>query len=199
MFVQVIEGKVADKAALRRQLDRWNEELRPGAAGFLGSTSGVSDDGVAFAIARFDSAASAKANSERAEQSAWWSETEKCFDGPASFSDSEDVDEFLAGGSNDAGFVQVMKNTNGPSRDVMNDLDKRFEQHAGAWRPDLIGGLRIWTGERSSVEVNYFTSEADARQNEKKDPPAALAEMFAQFSEMMAGTQFIDLRDPWLY
>lgn len=47
----------------------------------------------------FESAAAAHANNERAEQGAWWSETETCFDGPVSFTDSEDAEEFLAGGS----------------------------------------------------------------------------------------------------
>jgi hypothetical protein len=199
MYVQVIEGKVSDKAGLRRQLDRWEAELRPGAAGFLGSTGGVTDDGVSFTIARFESAAAAHANSERAEQGAWWSETEKCFDGPVSFTDSEDVEEFLAGGSNDAGFVQVMKTATGADRAVLEDLDKRFEKYAGEWRPDLIGGIRIWTGESSTVEVNYFTSEGEARQNEGKEPPTELAQLFAQFSELTADTEFLDLRDPWLY
>ena len=199
MFVQVIEGKVSDKSGLRRQLDRWNADLRPGAAGFLGSTGGVTDEGVGFAIARFESAAAANANSERAEQGAWWSETEKCFDGPVSFTDSEDVEEFLAGGSNDAGFVQVMKTSAGVDRAVIEDLDQRFEKHAKSWRPDLIGGVRVWTGENSTVEVNYFTSEADARANEGKEPPAELAEVFAQFSDLTANTEFLDLRDPWLY
>jgi hypothetical protein len=199
MFVQVIEGKVSDKSGLHRQLDRWQAELRSGAAGFLGSTSGVTDDGVGFAIARFESAAAAKTNSERAEQSAWWSETEKYFDGPVAFTDSEDIEEFLAGGSDDAGFVQVMKNFGGPGRAVVKDLDERFEKHASTWRPDLIGGLRIWTGEDSAVEVNYFTSEAAARENEKKEPPAELAELFAQYSDVIANTQFLDLRNPWLY
>lgn len=199
MFVQVIEGKVSDKSGLHRQLDRWQAELRSGAAGFLGSTSGVTDDGVGFAIARFESAAAAKTNSERAEQSAWWSETEKYFDGPVAFTDSEDIEEFLDGGSNDAGFVQVMKNFGGPGRAVVKDLDERFEKHASTWRPDLIGGLRIWTGEDSAVEVNYFTSEAAARENEKKEPPAELAELLAQYSDVIANTQFLDLRNPWLY
>jgi hypothetical protein len=199
MFVQIIEGKVSDKAGLRRQLDRWEAEIRPGAAGFLGSTSGVTDDGVGFAIARFESAAAANANSERAEQGAWWAETEKCFDGPVSFTDSDDAEEFLAGGSNDAGFVQVMKSASGVDRAVVKDLDERFAKHAATWRPDLIGGVRIWTGETSTVDVNYFTSEAKARENENKEPPAELAEVFAQFGDLMANTEFLDLRDPWLY
>lgn len=199
MFVQVIEGNVSDKAGLHRQMDRWQAEIRPGAAGFLGSTGGVSDDGVGFAIARFESAAAAKANSDRAEQGEWWSETAKCFSGPVSFTDSEDVEEFLAGGSNDAGFVQVMKTAAAPSRAVLKDLDERFAQHAGEWRPDLIGGVRVWTGPTSTVDVNYFTSEAEARQNENKEPPAELAELFAKYGELLANTEFIDLRDPWLY
>ena len=101
MFVQIIEGKVSDTSGLRRQLDRWEAELRSGAAGFLGSTGGVTDDGVGFAIARFESAAAAQANSKRAGQGAWWSETEKCFEGPVSFTDSEDVE--VAGGRRQEG------------------------------------------------------------------------------------------------
>jgi hypothetical protein len=199
MFVQVIEGKVSDKAGLRRQMERWETDLRPGAAGFLGSTGGVTDGGVGFAIARFESAAAAKANSERAEQGEWWSETEKCFGGPVSFTDSEDVEEFLGGGSNDAGFVQVMKSSGGPGRAVLKDLDQRFEKHASTWRPDLIGGVRVWTGENSTVEVNYFTSEAEARAAENKEPPAELAELFSQYADVIANTEFLDLSDPWLY
>src|SRR5680860_374072 len=79
MFVQVFEGRVADRDGLHRQMDRWMSELRPGATGFLGSTVGVTGDGYGIAFARFESAAAAKANSERSEQGRWWSETEKCF------------------------------------------------------------------------------------------------------------------------
>jgi hypothetical protein len=199
MFVQVIQGKVSDKAGLRRQMDRWESDLRPGAAGFLGSTGGVTDDGVGFAIARFESAAAAKANSDRPEQGQWWSETEKCFDGAVSFVDSEDVEQFLGGGSNDAGFVQVMKTSDGPDRSVVKNLDAQFEKHASTVRPDLIGGVRVWTGPTSTVEVNYFTSEAQARENESKEPPAELADLLRQFAETLVNTEFIDLRDPWLY
>ncbi|MEY2401163.1 MAG: hypothetical protein QOJ08_1274 [Ilumatobacteraceae bacterium] len=199
MFVQIIEGKVSDQAGLHRQMDRWEADLRPGAAGFLGSTGGVTDDGVGFAIARFESAAAAKANSERPEQGEWWSETEKCYAGPVSFTDSEDVEEFLAGGSNDAGFVQVMKTADGPDRSEVKDMDAQFAKHASTWRPDLIGGVRVWTGPRSAVEINYFRSEAEARANESKEPPAELAELFTKYAQVMANTEFLDLREPWLH
>ncbi len=199
MFVQIIEGKVADKEGLRRRLETWQADLRPGATGYLGSTGGVTDDGRSLAIVRFESAAAAKANNDRAEQGAWWAETEKYFDGPVSFTSSEDVEQFLAGGSNSAGFVQVMKTPDIPDRAIVKNADRLFEQHAATWRPDLIGGIRVWTSDHSTVEVNYFTSEADARANEATEPPAELAELMTQFGELMANTEYIDLRDPWLF
>ncbi len=77
MFVQVITAKVVDAESLSRQLDRWERELRPGAEGFLGSTSGITEEGRLFALARFESEEAAQHNSDRAEQSTWWAETEK--------------------------------------------------------------------------------------------------------------------------
>jgi hypothetical protein len=198
MFVQVIEGRVADRDGLRRQMDRWMTELRPGATGFLGSTAGVADDGYAIAFARFESAAAAKSNSERPEQGRWWTETEKCFDGEVTFTDSDDLETFLAGGSNDAGFVQVMKGS-GADRDRLHAMDESFVEHAASFRPDLIGGLRVWTGPDTYVEVAYFTSEAKAREGETKEPPAELADQMGEFQDLMANVEFLDLRDPWLY
>ena len=141
MFVQVIEGRVADADRLRQKLDEWNEKLRPGATGFLGSTAGVTDDGRAICFARFESADAAQANSDRPEQGQWWAETESCFDGDVSFSNSDDVDTFLAGGSNDAGFVQVMK-SHDVDREQVEALDKEFRDVAATVRPDVIGGTR---------------------------------------------------------
>ena len=198
MFVQVIEGRVADREGLRRQMDRWMSDLRPGATGFLGSTGGVTDGGDAIAFARFESAAAARANSERPEQGAWWAETEKCYAGEVRFTDSEDVETFLAGGSNDAGFVQIMKGS-GIDRDQIHAMDEGFEKHAASFRPDIIGVLRVWTGPDSYIEVAYFTSEAEAREGETKEPPAELAEQMGQFEELMANIEFLDLRDPWIY
>ncbi len=113
MFVQAFEGRAADREGLRRQLQRWMIDLRPGARGFLGSTAGVTDGGDAFVFARFETKVDGMANSERTEQGRWWADTEKCFDGDVRFSDSADVDSFLAGGSNDAGFVQIMRGHGG--------------------------------------------------------------------------------------
>ncbi len=197
MFVQVFEGRVGDPGGLRGQLERWATELRPGAKGFLGSTAGVTDGGDAIVLARFETASDAAANSQRSEQGEWWAETEKCFDGEVRFTESDDVDSFLAGGSDDARFVQVMKGHD-MDRDRVHALDQQFEEHAASFRPDLLGGIRMWTGPDSYIEVAYFIDEAEARLGESKAPPAELAAQMDEFEALMANVEFIDIRDPWL-
>lgn len=198
VYVQIIEGRAADRTGMERLMQQWMEELRPGATGFLGTTAGIAADGRAIAVVRFESADAARANSDRPEQSRWWAEMEKCYDGSVEFTESDDTEQFLAGGSDEAGFVQVMKSDD-IDRDAVARLDRVFERHAGSWRPDLIGGLRVWTGASSGYDVSYFTSEADARVGESKPPPQEVADLFEEFQSMMAATEFIDLEDPWLY
>jgi len=54
MFIQVIQGRVADPAALRAAIDRWGQDLQSGAEGWLGTTDGITDDGRFVATVRFD-------------------------------------------------------------------------------------------------------------------------------------------------
>lgn len=197
MFVQIIEGRVADPAALRRQMQRWVAELRPQAVGFLGSTNGITPDGVAFLVARFESAEAAQANSNRPEQGAWWAGTETCFAGPVAFWETTDVDLLQGGGSDAAGFVQVMKGS-ASDRAVIAELDAVFSAHAPTWRPDVIGGLRAWTSPTDYVEVMYFTSEAEARANEQRDPPAEVADHFDAYQAVMSDVTYFDLPEPVL-
>jgi hypothetical protein len=197
MFVQIIEGRVSDREGLQRQGEKWQADLRPGATGYLGSTHGVTDDGAGFTIVRFESTEAARANSDRPEQGAWWAETSACYEGEVSFTESDEVDEFLGGGSDEAGFVQVMK-SRGMDRGRVRELDEKFSAHASTWRPDLVGGVRVWTGPDTCVEVAYFTNEAEAREGEQREPPAELAAEMGDFEAMMANTEFLDLRDPIL-
>jgi hypothetical protein len=45
----------------------------------------------------------------------------------------------------------------------------------------------------------YFTSEAEARLGEKKDPPPELADKIAEMDTLdVDEVTFFDLRDPWL-
>jgi hypothetical protein len=55
VFVQVIQGQVADAGKLKAALDRWIQELAPGSIGWLGTTAGVTEDGRFIELARFES------------------------------------------------------------------------------------------------------------------------------------------------
>jgi len=196
MFVQIIEGRTKDGKALAERGESWQKELKPGAKGYLGVTAGTTADGRAITIARFESEKAARANSERPEQGEWWAETAKLYDGEPTFSESSDVTEWMGGGSNDAGFVQVMKST-GADRAKLEEMDKAFEPHMGS-RPDILGGLRIWTGKDSCVDVAYFTNEAEARKGEKAEIPAELQELMAGMQEGMGKVEYFDLTEPQL-
>jgi hypothetical protein len=63
VFVQVIQGQVADAGKLKGGLDRWIQELVPGSIGWLGTTAGVTGDGRFIELARFESEDAARRNS----------------------------------------------------------------------------------------------------------------------------------------
>ena len=127
--------------------------------------AGVAADGRVVAFARFESEDAARANSERPEQGAWWAETEKLLDGPVEFSESSDVDDVPR---RRVGRCRLRAGDEGRRRRPGEGRGGRpqFEPLAAELRPDLIGGLRVWTGPDSMIEANYFTSEAAAREGE---------------------------------
>lgn len=196
MFVQVIEGKTSDAAGVVEHGERWQQELRPGAVGYLGLTAGVTSDGRSIAVVRFTDEAAARANAARPEQTAWFQELTKLFDGEPTFAESSDVTLWKDGGSDDAGFVQVMKST-GVDRAEVEAMDAAFERFAHL-RPDLLGGVRIWTGTDSCIDVAYFTTEEEARVGEQAEMPEELQEIMGQM-EGMGSTEYLDLPNPQLH
>jgi hypothetical protein len=196
MFIQLIEGHTKDREGLQRQLDAWERDVKPGAIGFLGGTGGIAEDGTYFMAARFESSEAAKRNSDRPEQSAWWSETEKYLD-DVTFFDATEYETWGGGGSDDAGFVQVMHiRTTDPER--MRELDKSFEATMGSMRPDLIGSVTVDRGDGRTTSINYFTSEKEARAGESKEMPPELAEAFTEWQNLMVEATYIDLKEPRL-
>src|SRR5438270_2467120 len=145
MFIQIVQGTVTDADLWRRQNDRWQSELKPGAKGYLGSTGGVSPTGTAIVMARFESEAAARANSDRAEQGAWWNETEKALR-DATFHDCTEVDTLMGGGSNDARFVQIIQGR-AKSQADMRRLTGEMEQQLRKARPDILGITVAWHGD----------------------------------------------------
>lgn len=200
MFAQVIEGKASDTEGLQRRMQVWTEELRPGAEGYLGSTGGMTEDGTLILIARFESEEAARRNSDRPEQGQWWAETAKYFDGEPAFSDSTEVQVLFADEScDDAGFVQIMR---GQCRDRarLRELEQGFdvERDLRAGRPDLLGSVMIWHPGDEYTMVAYFTSEAEARENEGREMPAEARERFGEWASLMGEMRYLDIKEPML-
>ncbi|HSJ45135.1 MAG TPA: hypothetical protein VK923_10695 [Euzebyales bacterium] len=133
--MQVIQGRTNDPTALRAQWEQWDQQLKPGAKGFLGGTAGVTAEGEFIALVRFEDETAALANSERAEQDAWWSETSQYVDEPT-FHDCTFVDVLKDGGSDDAGFVQVIQGTVNDV-DKARDIDRAMQGTLGDLRPAI--------------------------------------------------------------
>jgi hypothetical protein len=192
MFVQVIQGQLADTDLWRRQIEVWRQDVKPNSKGFLGATGGITAGGYAITVARFESEELARANSDLPQQGAWFAQMSKAFEGEIIFYDCTEVDILLDGGSDQAGFVQVMQaRVKDPAafRDTGDSMDAELRR----LRPDLIGGILAWHGDGSFTQTSYFTSEAEARENEKvmADSP-----MFGQFMSMLDGIPtFYDLAE----
>jgi hypothetical protein len=194
MFAQLITGRAGDVAGLRKETDRWVAELAPGAEGYQGGTGGVTDDGTLILLALFRDATAARSNSDRPEQGEWWREFESHLSGPATFEDTEDVDVAGEGWTSAAGFVQVMQ---GQAADPegMRRRYRETEPALRAARPDLLGVVTLWHNDGRFTDVAFFTSEAEAREAERRDVPEDLREAV---EEMQASVQtYHDLRDPW--
>jgi hypothetical protein len=198
MFVQIIQGRTSQPQALVDAFDRWKADLSSGATGWLGSTGGVTEDGRFIVMARFESEEAAMANSSRPEQDAWWAETAKLLDGEAAFRNSTDVDVNVSGDPDRAGFVQVMQGRGSdPERAkqlMTQDADKWAE-----FRPDVIGSVAIGHDQGAYTMVMYFTSEAEAREGDRKEPPAELQAQMEEMNKLsIEQPEFIDLKQPIL-
>ncbi|MGZ5416123.1 MAG: hypothetical protein ACXWDI_02995 [Nocardioides sp.] len=198
MFIQIIQGKCNRQDELRALTDRWNAELAPGATGWLGGTFGFTDDGQSIAVVRFDSREAAMANSERPEQAAWWAEAEQLYDGPVEFHDCDRVTLLMGGGSDEAGFVQIIRGKL-ENPDAIEAGMRATESLLHEARPDILGSTLAIEDDGTFMETVFFTDEAAAREGESKAMPesADAAEMMRQWDEMTHDVQYLDLHHPW--
>jgi hypothetical protein len=192
VFIQIIQGKCNRPDELRAMARSWREELSDGAEGWLGGTYGFTDDDEFIGVVRFESREAAMANSGRPEQAAWAEQMMALMDGPVEFHDCDDVMLFMDGGSDDAGFVQVIRGrTEDPGRikAMLADTTTLHEM-----RPDIIGGSVAIEADGTFTETIAFRDEASARAGEQMEPPP---EVRAELESMMAGARFYDLHHPW--
>lgn len=195
MFIQIIQGRCTRPEELRTQFDTWREELGPDATGWLGGTYGFTDDDLFVGVVRFESREAAMANSARPEQGEWAERMMALMEGPVDFHDSDDVTLMMDGGSDTAGFVQVIRGKLAePERlkAIMTDTEMLREM-----RPDIIGASLALEDDGTFTETIAFTSEDAAREGERRESPDLPAEVRETLEAAMEGATFYDLHHPW--
>ena len=197
MFAQVLRGRVSDADAVAGQFRRWATEIGPGAPGWRDVTGGVTAEGELIAVTRFASQHDARANAERQEQDRWWQETRALFDGDPTVYGSSDVTELWEGAGPQAGFVQMML-ARVADRSTLRRIEEVLDEAFRRWRPDALGGYRVWLPEGRMLAVDYFSSEAEARAGEQSEPPPDVAEAFPKWMAQMSEQEWFDISSPWI-
>jgi hypothetical protein len=189
VFIQVIKAKTSRQDEARALLQEWNDVPNVD-GGPLGGTFGFTDDGTFIGVVRFESRETARANSDQAETDAMAQRMTELMDGPPEYYDCDDVTVWLDGGSDDAGFVQVIIGKTDDAdrlKEVMGDDSNDVQQE----RPDIIGGTFALTDDGTFVNTIAFTDEASAREGEKNSSPPE------EMQTVMRDLEYFDLRDPW--
>jgi hypothetical protein len=179
---------------MRGLVDGWCATMadRPG---WLGGTYGFTDDDRFLGVVRFDSSAACRESAEAPDSPMWWAGAESLFDGSCEIHESEDVSMMLDGGSDSAGFVQVMKGRVADAdrfRHFMTDTEMTSMLHQA--RPEIIGATLAMESDGTFLETVAFTDEASARKGEQTEMPA---EMGADFEAAMTDVEYLDLHHPW--
>jgi hypothetical protein len=179
---------------MRALVDDWCGTMadRPG---WLGGTYGFTDDDRFVGVVRFDSSTASKDSAAMADSAIWWAGADALFDSGCEIHESEDVSMMLDGGSDDAGFVQVMRGKVADAdkfRHMMSDSEMTSMLHEA--RPEIMGATLAIESDGSFVETIAFTDEAAARKGEQLEMPA---EVMADLDAAMDDVEYIDLHRPW--
>ena len=199
MFIQIIQGRATNPPGIRRDLGRWQRLLAADADGWLGSTTGITQDGWSITVVHFASEAQARRNSDRPEQREWWRDASQHLARVISHDAPTVHTYYRDSGSDQAGFVQVIQ---GHSDDLerMVSLGRDQEEVLAREAPHLLGMTVAEHAGRPGdfTQILYFTSEQDARRLAQQAPGAADEPVLEQLRSLMTTSRCFDLRDPQL-
>jgi hypothetical protein len=196
MFIRVIQGRATNPPGIRRDLGRWERQLAADADGWLGSTTGITQDGWSITVVRFASEAQARRNSDRPEQREWWRDASQHL-ARITVHDASRVHTYRNDGADKAGFVQVVQ---GYADDIerMVSLVRDQEELLARSAPQILGMTLAehadWPGD--FTQIVYFTSEQDARRFEEEPPAEADEPVLERLRSLVADSRRFDLRDP---
>ena len=194
MFVQMVHGKCSRRAEMRALVDSWCAGIAD-EQGWLGGTYGFTDDGRFVGIVRFTDATACVEAAQRPGAAAFWAAALELLDSDIAIHQSDDVTLMFDGGSDDAGFVQVLT---GQLKDaarmryLLADQDMTAMLHAS--RPEIMGATLAISRDGTFTETVAFTDEARARQGESVRMPEQVQRTL---EDAVADVAYLDLRDPW--
>jgi hypothetical protein len=198
MFIQVIQGRATNPPGIRKDLGRWQRQLAADADGWLGTTTGITEDGWSITAVRFASEAQARHNRDRPEQREWWRDASQHL-ARIAVHDAPKVHSYRDGGSDQAGFVQVVQgHTEDMERMVSLGRDQDDSQARDA--PYVLGMTVAEHADRPGdfTQIMYFTSEQDARHLEQERSAEADEPARRELLDLMTNLRSFDLRDPQL-
>jgi hypothetical protein len=106
------------------------------------------------------------------------------------------VTKFLDGGSDDAGFVQVIQGrVSDPDRfrDFMSQPMDELRQA----RPEILGGTIAIEPDGTFTQTVAFTTESAAREGESKEMPDDVRAATEEEFSAMQDVHYLDLHHPW--
>lgn len=193
MFVRLVEATAVAKPFLRNAWDHLNVELAA-LPGWLGAAAGIARGHRFYAFHRFESRDAADHAFETERVSYWCEELERHLADPDT-RESQDAQVLIHGGSR-AGFVQLIMGRTS-DRAGMEAVNAGMQEVMRAHRPDVLGSLIFWEGDRFT-EIVFFTSELEARAAESREFPGGLEGLFGELLQLTDDLEFVDLTDPWL-
>ena len=82
------------------------------------------------------------------------------------------------------------------AREIMAENPEEW----AAFRPEVLGSVAIGHEGGAYTMALYFTSEQDAREGERKEPPPQIRAQMEEMGKLNMGEpEFLDLRQPWIY
>ena len=196
MFIRVIQGRATNPPGIRRDAGRWQRQLAADADGWLGSTTGITEDGWSITVIRFASEAQARRNSDRPEHREWWRDASQHL-ARVAVHDAPKVHTYGDGGSDQAGFVQVIQ---GHTEDMerMVSLGRDQEEVRTRDEPHILGMTVAEHADRPGdfTQTVYYTSEQDARRLEQERSAEADEPARRELHDLMTNLRSFDLRDP---
>jgi hypothetical protein len=193
VFIQMVQGQCSREDEMRALVDDWSATMadRPG---WLGGTYGFTDDGRFLGVVRFDSADACRESAARPDAGLWWATAESLCEGACEIHESGDVAMMLQGGSDDAGFVQIMKGRVGDAERMRHLVSDEMSSMLHQARPEILGATMAIEDDGHFVETIAFTDEASARRGEQMDMPADVRE---ELGSAMVDVEYLDLHHPW--